>query len=322
MQRPVQRFSTSTSGQDRPRFDVPVPTGGYRWWYVDGLSDDGRHGIVVIAFIGSVFSPYYFAARARGHADPEQHCTINVCLYPPRGKRWSMTELGAGSLERDADRFRVGPSSLAWRNDRLEIEIDERSAPLGLPIRGRVIVQPDGLNETAFSLDAGARHHWQPIAPAARIEVRMRAPSLSWQGDAYLDSNAGDRALERDFARWNWSRCSRRSRTSISYALTQTDTLRRGLAVEIDAGGTVTQKELPPPLVLPRTTWRIDRVVHGNDTAKVTRTLEDTPFYARSLLSVEDGNGATPTMHESLDLERFQRGWVRRLLPFRMRRRG
>ncbi len=318
----MQRFSASARGQDRPRFDVPVPGGGYRWWYVDGLSDDGRHGIVVIAFIGSVFSPYYFAARARGDADPEQHCTINVCLYPPRGKRWSMTELGAGALERDANRFRVGPSSLAWRGDRLEIDIDERSAPLGLPIRGRVVVRPEGLNETAFSLDAGDRHHWQPIAPAAKIEVRMRAPSLSWQGDAYLDTNAGDRALERDFAHWNWSRGSRSSRTSINYAVTQTDTLQRGLAVEIDAGGTLTEKALPPPLALPRTGWRIGRELRGNGTATVARTLEDTPFYARSLLSVEDGNGATLTMHESLDLERFQRGWVRRLLPFRMRRAG
>ncbi len=39
--------------------------GGYAWWYVDALSDDGRHGLTLIAFIGSVFSPYY-AWRAGG----------------------------------------------------------------------------------------------------------------------------------------------------------------------------------------------------------------------------------------------------------------
>ncbi len=36
-----------------------------RWWYVDALSDDGRHGLTLIAFIGSVFSPYYAWARRR-----------------------------------------------------------------------------------------------------------------------------------------------------------------------------------------------------------------------------------------------------------------
>lgn len=39
-------------------FDAAVPSGGYRWWYLDGLSDDGRHGLTIIGFAGSVFSPY------------------------------------------------------------------------------------------------------------------------------------------------------------------------------------------------------------------------------------------------------------------------
>ena len=49
-----------------PRFDRPVPPNGYLWWYLDALSDDGRHGFTIIAFVGSVFSPYYAAARRRG----------------------------------------------------------------------------------------------------------------------------------------------------------------------------------------------------------------------------------------------------------------
>ena len=51
----------------------PVPHGGYAWWYVDALSDDGRHGLTIIAFVGSVFSPYYAlraAARRRRPARP------------------------------------------------------------------------------------------------------------------------------------------------------------------------------------------------------------------------------------------------------------
>jgi carotenoid 1,2-hydratase len=73
----------------------PVPHGGYAWWYVDGLSDDGRHGITLIAFIGSVFSPYYAWARRRGGGDPEHHCALNVALYGAGGKRWALTERAA-----------------------------------------------------------------------------------------------------------------------------------------------------------------------------------------------------------------------------------
>ena len=51
-----------------PRFDAPVVRGGYSWWYVDALSDDGKNGITLIALIGSVFSPYYAAMRRRRSA--------------------------------------------------------------------------------------------------------------------------------------------------------------------------------------------------------------------------------------------------------------
>ena len=36
------------------------------------MSDDGQHGITLIAFVGSVFSPYYAWARGRGQAHAGQ----------------------------------------------------------------------------------------------------------------------------------------------------------------------------------------------------------------------------------------------------------
>jgi len=59
------------------------------------------------------------------------------------------------------------------------------------------------------------------------------------------------------------------------------------------------------------------------DDLKVEQTLEDTPFYARSVLrSGSSGAVSEPIMHESLDLDRFKKAWVRALLPFRMPRLG
>src|SRR5579871_1323871 len=37
----------------RPVFNAPVGARGYAWWYIDGLSDDGRNAITVIVFLGS-----------------------------------------------------------------------------------------------------------------------------------------------------------------------------------------------------------------------------------------------------------------------------
>jgi hypothetical protein len=54
----------------RTGFNLVVPPNGYVWWYVDALSDDGENGLTIIAFIDSVFSPYYAFARRRGSTDP------------------------------------------------------------------------------------------------------------------------------------------------------------------------------------------------------------------------------------------------------------
>ncbi len=79
--------------------------GGYAWWYLDALSDDGAHGLTIIAFIGSVFSPYYARARAaRGAVPPTrlEHCAINVALYGPERGRVGHDRARARAVQRDA----------------------------------------------------------------------------------------------------------------------------------------------------------------------------------------------------------------------------
>ena len=317
----VTRIEQSEEPASKPRFDVDVPLSGYRWWYVDGLSDDGRHGIVVIAFIGSVFSPYYFRARAKGAADPIDYCSINVGLYRPTTKLWAMTERGRASVERDPDRFRVGPSDLRWHDDRLEIRVRERSMPLGRAMHGCITVRPACIHERAFRLDAAGRHVWHPFAPKADIDVRFDRPALSWHGHAYVDSNAGSRPLEDDFRHWNWSRTDGDGWTDVTYAVTPVSGEERTLALGFGPQGEYREDDAPAAVDLPPSGWRVRRETRAESVPAVVRTLEDTPFYSRSLLaSVGRSRTDRVIMHESLDLRRFCAGWVRLLLPFRMPR--
>lgn len=314
----------SRPGEYEPRFDVPVPTSGYRWWYVDGLSADGQCGIVIIAFIGSVFSPYYFRARRRGPADPENHCAINVGLYRPGGKRWAMTERGQRSLTRSAEKMQLGPSNIAWQDDSLTCDIEERAVPFGQRLRGRVRLTPRVRNEQAFSLDAGAKHIWQPLSPSADIEVDFDKPDWHWRGHAYFDTNHGERSLEDDFLHWNWSRStsqdSAERESRITYAITQNDGERRALALRFSGNGDLHRETVPPSVQLPKSGWRVARETRSTGQVSVVRTLEDAPFYARSILDQKGGSDPGIVMHENLALDRFRAGWVRCLLPFRMPR--
>lgn len=304
-------------------FDLAVAPDGYAWWYLDAVADDGDHGLTVIFFIGSVFSPFYARARRRGPTPAEQHCAVNCILYGPT-RRWAFSEYGARALTRHATRLAIHDSHMHWQGDSLEIVIDERCMPVPRPLRGVVRVTPTPLVECHVALDSGAHHHWRPLAPRARVEVDMDAPALRWAGSGYLDSNHGDRPLERDFESWCWSRSVGGDDTRVLYDVLPRDGQRRVHALAFPTTDGVANLTALVPVALPATsTWRMARHTRSTSgAARVCATWEDTPFYARSLIEHELDGVTRRAVHESLSLERFMRPWVQCLLPFRARRVG
>jgi len=314
----------ATGGRDAagaPRFDQKVEPGGYLWWYVDALSDDGRHGLSIIAFVGSVFSPYYAWSRAHGHAEPEDFCALNVALYGSAGKRWTMTERSRASVERSADHFRIGPSALRWHGDRLVIDIDEHAAPLPRRVRGRVTLHPSALNNFVTPLDAGGRHRWGPIAACSRVEVEMAHPAARWSGHAYFDSNEGDEPIDRPFVEWDWSRASLRDgSTGVIYDVQNKQGPDRVLALRFAPDGGVQPFEAPPRHALPTTLWRIPRRLRSDAPPRELQRLEDAPFYARAVLAAGLLGEPVSAMHETLNLPRLVSPLVQKMLPWRMPR--
>jgi carotenoid 1,2-hydratase len=306
-----------------PDFDRPVPTGGYAWWYVDAQSDDGRHGLTIIAFVGSVFSPYYARSLRSGRGDPLDHCALNVALYGNAGKRWVMTERGRAVVARSATTFTVGPSALAWDRATLTIEVDEVTVPWPSSLRGIVRLTPSAFTGATFPLDADALHHWRPLAPCARVAVDLRSPSLRWQGNGYLDSNDGAAPLAEAFRGWHWSRACRGDRTTVLYDIARRDGTALRIARHFDASGRSHAFEPPPAAALAPTRWKVARTTpcDAGILPRASATLEDAPFYARSLVETTIGGQPMLAMHESLALDRFRARWVRSLLPFRMPRR-
>lgn len=221
--------------------------------------------------------------------------------------------------------------------------------PIPHRLLGRVRLYPEALADYQAFLDPAARHRWVPIAPRARVHVEMAAPALRWSGPAYFDSNAGDEPLENAFHGWDWSRATHRGGTTVLYhvvprqvtgpgaadpaASTERTAATAGthgcttggarLALHFDASGAVTNLEPFAPHDLPATRiWRIPRSTYGDpdQPACIVDTLEDTPFYARSLVAASLEGDKVTAVHESLSLDRFRQRWVQMLLPFRMPR--
>ncbi|QIQ88036.1 MAG: hydroxyneurosporene dehydrogenase [Erythrobacter sp.] len=304
-----------------PRFDAEVPPGGYTWWYVDAISDDGQHALTIIAFIGSVFSPYY---KRSGRGDPLNHCSLNVALYGPEA-RWVMTERPRGSVTREASSLVIGPSRVEWTGDALHIHIEERDTrlfnPVHRPVRGVVKVHPEALNPTSFALDHDERHIWHCLAPRARIEVEMERPGLSWTGKGYFDHNRGSEPLEDGFRVWHWSRAHTKRGALVCYEGERRDGSLFASAIRFDREGVAEDAELPPIARLERSKWRVERSARSEiSVARVRRTWEDTPFYARSELSSHLDGEEVVAVQESLDMRRFASPIVQFMLPYRMPR--
>ncbi len=290
------------------------------------MSDDQRQGLTLIAFVGSVFSPYYAWARRGGRANPEDHCALNVALYSPGAGRWCMTERGQRHCSRSAHEFVIGPSRLHWDGQCLQIEIDERGAPLPRRVRGRVRLWPGQLHRYSTGIEPHGRHRWGPIAPHARIEVELPEPGLRWQGHAYLDSNEGDEPIESGFDRWDWSRAQLSDgSTVVHYDLQwpgRPQAPQQQLSLRFDHQGRVEPLPTPPAQRLPRTGWQLERRMRSDQPVHVLRQLEDTPFYQRALLELPLGNRTVQAFHETLSVPRLVRPVVQAMLPFRMPRRG
>lgn len=305
-----------------PGFDAEIVTdGGYIWWYVDAISDDGVHGLTMIAFIGSVFSPYYAWSN---WDDPLQHCAINVALYrlDSGAGRWAMTERGAKSVSRDAQHFTVGPSALRWGNGTLIANIKQITTPIPTLLSGQIKITPNVMTSAQVQLDAAGKHFWHPLAPRARVELSFDSPELAWSGDGYFDSNRGSEPLERAFQSWHWGRAHRTDDLMLFYDIVARDGAASKLALQIDTNGHVKEMQSPPTRSLPSTFWRIGRTAWADAGSKpqVIKTLEDTPFYARSALSTTLNSQRTTMMHESLDLDRLKNPVIRAMLMFRMPR--
>ncbi len=248
-------------------------------------------------------------------------CALNVALYG-RTRRWVLTERPTRAVERAPDYFHIGPNALEWDGSGLTVTVAETCSPLPRRVVGRIRVLPEALVDGAVVLNPAGGHVWQPLAPCARIEVELEEPFLSWSGRGYTDINHGDEPLENGFVRWDWARAALPDGTSaVVYDARLRDGADRCLALRFDPAAGIAEMPTAAAQDLPATRWwRVARRLRADSPARVARTLEDTPFYARSLVEAELAGQRATAVHESLSLDRFRSRWVQALLPFRMRR--
>ncbi|MBF5042986.1 carotenoid 1,2-hydratase [Aggregicoccus sp. 17bor-14] len=293
-----------------PLPELPRAAGAYRWFYADVSAGD--YSAVCIFMLGSLFSPRYAVRASRGGL-PLEHCAVNFALYH-RGQRrcWVLSEYPQARVS-GGTHLAIGRSQLVREPDgSVRMEVDERSAPWGRPVRAQLRLEPLTPPGEEVRLVEGLPHAWQALAPRAR--ARLQVDGLELEGLGYHDTNHGEEPLGRRLQRWAWTRTHLEDRTLVDYRLPDGT-----LALRLDAserGVSLERHAAPGDGRTGLTGWglRVPRQLHGGE-AVSPRLLESSPFYAR----VEARGQGVDALGEVADFRRFHSPFIRWMAHFRTR---
>jgi carotenoid 1,2-hydratase len=296
-----------------PLAPLPTEPGTYRWYYADVTA--GEYSAVFILMVGSLFSPRYSVAARRGGL-PREHCAVNFALYHRGARlRWVLSEY-PGVAQESPRRLCIGRSMLSYEDGVVRMEVDERTAPWGRPVRARLVLEPLTPLGDEVQLVPGLPHWWRPLAPRARARLEVATEGVEAEGLGYHDTNHGGEQLGARLERWHWSRTHGEQETVVDYVLPEgVAPLRvtagpRGVLCTRGSGA----EALPTGL----TGWglRVPRRLRaGNRVVGAPRLLESSPFYAR----VEAREQGLDTLGEVADFRRFHSPFIRWMAHFRTR---
>lgn len=342
------------SSADRPPDPAVLHSpGGFTWFYVDLIDDQGR-GATVIWSWGLPFLPGYVGAARAGHPEiPINRPSVNVVVYAGGRERfYLLSELPAEDCEWSADgrSWRLGGCVFRWTDTpaaasgAAPIRTLQASLDLDLPTGGRVTGElrvrgalrrdcPD----RATTADSTSTHLWTPMVAASRGCLELRTPGGEFrvQGRAYHDRNSAARPLNGlGIQRWWWGRLALPDRDLIFYRLIPSEAAAtaRDLIVEIGTDGACRVREDAEILMgrLRRSAWGL-RWPASADFAdpdgvpvhvEVSALLDNGPFYQRYLLRGRCGEHQAHGVGENVVPDRVDTDLLRPLVRMRVHRPG
>jgi hypothetical protein len=220
-----------------PIDDVPLDApGGFAWWYVDLVGEDGS-GVVVIGSFGLPFLPGHTDAARQQKAQPARtRPSLNIVVYEGGDEAfYLLQELDPSRCRYDAAARRLDLDGTVWQwqhdggRDTLTLTLDAPVPGLATPLLGtiRIVGRPCRLTDPApISPPSSGDHRWTPLMAAATGEADLTfgGRRVCLEGTAYHDRNASATHLDGlGIDVWFWGRARHGDETRVWYVVRPLD---------------------------------------------------------------------------------------------------
>lgn len=206
---------------------VPHYSGGYEWWYFDGISDDGKYSFVIIFYEGNPFSLRYIQAlNWEEESAPSEYPAISIAVYEDsQPVYYSFTEFEKENCVFKEDQIfvEIGPHQMEGtvRGDKLEYTLQlQEQLPSGdkieveLRFEGKITGQLFGENGKKDKQNR-ISHQWNLVLPRASVAGHITLSTgnkksllhtIEFNGTGYHDHNTGREPMRNSFEDWYWGR--------------------------------------------------------------------------------------------------------------------
>ena len=345
---------TLSSADRAPDPAVLHSPGGFTWFYVD-LVDDQGGGATIIWSWGLPFLPGYASAARGGRPElPIARPSVNVAVYGGGRERfYLLSELSPGQCRWDEDgrSWRLGDSTFSWTDTAgsagaAPTRVLQANLDLALPTGGRATgslrlagpLRRDSPDSVAIAAgDPECTHLWAPMIAASRGCLELHTPdgTLRVEGRGYHDRNSAAQPLHGlGIQSWWWGRLALKGRDLIFYRLVPSapGAAPRDLVVDLAADGSCRAREDTGLQLgrLRRSNWGL----HWPEGAAfpdpdgrpvqvgVSAVLDNGPFYHRYLLHGRCGDDEGYGIGEYLVPDRVDSDLLRPLVRMRVHRDG
>lgn len=214
-------------------------SGGYEWWYFDGISDDGQHSFVVIFYEGNPFSTRYIRALEDGIQSPmpQDYPAISISVYEDGNPiYYSFTEFdSAGSVfSEDRPEIKIGSHGMTSKiNGRVTYQLNlDEELPNGDGLEASLTFDSQRNQKSLFG-DQGSSlgHMWNLVQPRTEVAgiIRLLSDSknkkeIEFEGTGYHDHNRGEEPMKNEFTDWYWGRFHFDYASLVFYVMNRQDT--------------------------------------------------------------------------------------------------